>query len=575
MRLFALAPLLLVLSTSVASAATWEPPATISPIAGARSNINQTPLPSREDAILERQDASGDVVLAWTRDDYDPMGTDKLHVEIAFKPAGKPWLPQEEVGAGSSSLEGLAMDGTGAVTVAYGSSDVPIPGQLSVRSRAPNGVWSPVALFGTPDSPADGATVSGLVADDAGDVLLVYRDGDPTHVATPLLSALRPAGGAWGPPAAVDTAPPASGLGSVGLGMAANGVATLLEKRTTPAGDASLVAQRFTAAGGWQAPTPIFALPASQLDPGSLAVSQDGDATFAAIFPDGNLVTASRSANAPGWTPMASLGVPPSGQYCRPLQLAVDSAGEAIIACPGSSLDTTYGATYVWMRAVDGTWGPIQIVATNNQRYATAQLAMADDGHALLNVWIDPKAPDPAVTSELLERWPGKPWAPTAQPFAASPPVAPGQFQPAGTVYSGPGRGITALQSIGAVVGGYNTFGLSATVMTQPAAVVPKRPATAHRAVRLVGTRVCTSVGHPCRTTRSAHLSIGGAPARGSLRLTISHLRHGAWRFVQSVRVHLRGGRTTVRLPIGSVRVSSVSLHDTRRHAWAAYLLVH
>jgi hypothetical protein len=40
------------------------------------------------------------------------------------------------------------------------------------------------------------------------------------------------------------------------------------------------------------------------------------------------------------------------------------------------------------------------------------------------------------------------------------------------------------------------------------------------------------------------------------------------------VRVRITHGRATIRLPVGHVRVSTGSVHDTGEHAWAAYLLV-
>ena len=355
--------------------------------------------------------------------------------------------------------------------------------------------------------------MTGLVTDDAGDLLFVYYDkGIP---AAPLRYAFRPAGGAWRSPAAVDTPVPGGGIGASGLGIAASGVATLLEGRSSSAGEPSVVAQRFTPAGGWQPPTPIFVPPPDLPSAGAFAVSQAGEATFAVIFPDGRLMTASRAADAHGWSPLTSIGSPPPGKQCQPLQLAVDSAGEAIVACAGVSPDQTYAATYVAMRAANGTSGAARCSRHEQPENATAQLAMADDGHAFLNVIVDPKDPDISGTSELLERLPGKLWAPAAQPFAASPPstlpfiVNP--IQASGTVYGGPGRGITAVQPIGAVVGQLITYGLSATVLTQPSTVKGGQ----HPSIRLVGRGHCADLRHPCHTPRDgASLRSAGLPLR-------------------------------------------------------------
>jgi hypothetical protein len=310
---------------------------------------------------------------------------------------------------------------------------------------------------------------------------------------------------------------------------------------------------------------------------GAFAVSPKGDATYAVVFPDGRLLTTSRAARAPGWSPLVSLGSSPAGTGCRPLRLAVDSAGDAVVACAGASATTPGSESDAAVRASDGTWGPLERVSSNGAGAAdNVQLALADDGRALIEVIADPTVAGATGSTDLLEHLPGQGWAPTAMPF--SDPLNFGWAWMAG----GPGHGIIAVHLIKAIVGNLDSYGLSAAELAQPVSAIapltnatPKVKVRAYATLRLVGAANCRRVRHPCRVGRTAHLLVGALTARTSLHLSVARLRAGSSQPARTFQVHPTHGHVTIRLPLGTLRISTVALRDTRPHAWAIYLIVH
>jgi hypothetical protein len=560
MRLFALFVLPFAIVVPAASAATWQPPVVIAPASPAGAGIGADPywLPD----ITTSRDARGDVAIAWTREDPTFQNGPK-HVQVAVKLVGKAWTPPEEVqSAIGTTLEGMAMDGKGDVTLGYVSTEQPDPVQPMVRTRDADGTWgAPLALGVAAPSPNE-PTITAIGADRIGDTLVIFNN----H-AEAAQSVFRPAGGAWQAPVVPGTA------GT--FAMSENGIATMVGGGSVPN---TIYATRFTAATGWQAPLPVVGVPSTQPTSGgasslALAVAGNGDATVAMTMPDGTLVSTSRAANAPGWTPLVTIGVAGGpGFVCGPLVLAVDVGGDAVVACPRSNNTGSggeQGSQLAAVRAADGTWGPVTDVQDARWGSGTTRLAMADDGRALLLVTTDPPDTDHDVGSLLLEHLPGQGWKPATMPgFDAS--LGPIFFDLSG----GDGLGILAVTRYGGAQDGQATAGLVAAELAVPSASVPAKQT--HALLRVVGRRTCESIAHPCRSARTAHVTLRVAGTQRWLQLTIDRLRAGHWHPVRRVRVRVHGTSTkaALRLPAGRVRISTVTLHDARAHAWAAYLLV-
>ncbi len=414
MRLLALTAAWMFLSVSGASAAIWQPFTSLAPVAPIGSSI-EGGNDARQSTVLIRHNPRGDVVVAWTRDD-DIFSGGVDHIQLVFKPAGHDWLPLVEVGPPSSRLAALTLDDDGVVNVGYGEASDPAPRQASVVTRSKAGVWGAPQQFGVPAA-GNAPGIAGLVTDAAGDLLVVY--GDQANFGGFLESSFRPAHGTWSVPIDVEPRAPATSHGVLGLGMGENGVATLLEVIGTY--PQVIASRHFTPAGGWQPSTILLSRPDNDVvNFGAFAVSRSGEAIYTLVLPDGRLVATSLASNATAWTPFATLGSPVPGINCRPVALAINAVGEAVVACAGGAfMGTNDSETYAAVRASSGTWGPLEQVSSNRNGSAQNEvLALTDDGRALLLVITDP-IDDHTQSTALLERVPGQGWHPTAVPFDA------------------------------------------------------------------------------------------------------------------------------------------------------------
>lgn len=560
MRLMALAALPLVLAVPTASAATWNPATSVAPDAPAGAGIDSPTPGILGRAVQMTRDARGDVAVAWTREDA-PFASGPKHVQLAVKLVGRPWTQPEEVAPIGTVLQAIAMDGQGDVTLGYASS---APGSVAlplVRTRSSLGAWGAPHPIGAASDVESPAAIGWIGADAAGDLLVLYGDSS----ATGPQSTFKPAGKPWQAPVVLEAQPPSQPTGMEFFGMSANGTATaIMEQNAQP--PVNLYTRRFTPRGGWQPDVPLLTI--ATADPlasnGALSVAGDGAATFALLLPDGTLVSSSRAAAAAAWTPLVTLGAPEIA--CSPIALAVDVEGEAVAACTRENLEGTIGgnsSTFAAVRAADGTWGPLADVDDQHSGGPALALAMADGGRALM---VLPTAPPAGVSydqgSMALERLPGQPWQRTALPAFDD---SQGPLFPA--LLGGSGQGILALRTFSDDQGSQVTTGLQADLLRVPATTLT---------LRLAGRRVCDAPGRPCRSGRTAHVSVLLATGQRSLKLTIGRLHAGRWRRVRTVLVRTDGtsARATLRLPLGRIRISAATLHDTRAHPWVAYLLV-
>ena len=564
MRRVILSAIAVLAAAPIASAATWQPPTVIAPAspAGAGFYFGLQDLGS----VQVRQDARGDFAVAWTRADPASQQS-QSHVQLSVRLAGASWTPAEEVAPPGTQLEAMAIDGKGDVTVAFVSTSNPgHPTQAVVRTRSASGRWDAPHAVGGSAAAAAGSDVAFIGADDAGDTLVVF--GDPAVQGSQ--SEFRPAGGAWQAPIVLDPQAPVESIGGFAFGMGGNGIATLMEfQNANP--PQNVLARRFTVAGGWEAPLPILTSPAESLvlsRQTSLAVSASGDATFAAVLPDGSLVSTSRATHAAGWTPVITVGL--AGKQCWPLSVVVDDHGEAIATCSRGNIagaNGEQGSTLSAMRAGNGTWAPL--VDVQDQRWGgngPIPVAMTGDGHALMLTPTDPLDAEHPSGTLLLERQPGGTWHPAAVPaFDAT--TGPAWFLLTG----GAGPGILALHQFTAPPDGrYVTTGLNVALLGEPAT------SAGHASLQVVGHAACSSARHPCRSGRNTRLSVHDDTGRARVRITIDRRRSGHWSHLRSVFVRLRSGTgsAVVRLPRGHVRVETAALHDAGTHPWVAYLLV-
>jgi hypothetical protein len=578
MRVFALSVIVFFVAVPGSLAASWDPAAQIAPygVSGSQiedmQGIGQSP-------VMVKQDARGDVAVAWTR--ADPIGA--YHVELSYKPAGQPWVGPDEIGPPHTLLLGLGMDAGGNTTVAYQSTDGTVAAAMSVVTRARGGSWGPVEPLGEPAESPNGPSLVALLVDDPGDVLVVYNDQHSSRAFGRFESAFRPVGGAWQAPVDLAADPSGGDVENMEVGMAADGEATMLEGFTSsPAVPHS---RRFTPTGGWEAPVAAFTPPVvanGQAAPGAFGVSPTGEVMVvsfvATTYPQGQIMVTSRAPGATSWSPYITLGSTIPGDQCAPVRLAFDSAGEAIVACAGSNGPFPGSSVYAAIRSSGGSWGPLALVASDTEGGTNAAvLAMADDGHALMEAIANPTVADPAGAPELLERLPGQAtWATTSLP----------PFGFANTLVGGPGHGITAVMPDNIIVGGLLSDGLQASLLSQPKAPLspaipsskgsPRVAPAAHRfaRIRLVGRRACSLVHHPCSTARRVHLNIGLKHGQRWVRITVQRLRGRTWALVRKLRVRPRAGRVTVTLPRGRVRVSTATPRGTKAVGWVLYLVV-
>ena len=585
--------------TSSASAASWDPPQTIVPLVA--PGIGESTWPAD---FVSRQDEEGDVVVVWTEQIGGIPTGDVEHVELAFKPAGRPWAPTERIGAAGSVAADVEMDAHGNVTVAYATFPPGLDGGdgLYVVTRAYDGTYGPAKTLQAPVDEFTRTWLIGLGVDDAGDVLVVYApdDGQP-------YSDFRPAGGAWQMPTPLQSVPYNSGIAVEGLVMNPDGRALILESALNPDLHLQpLLAERwFSPRSGWGAVIPISAPEGAGLGPDTL-VLPTGEIVEFKISPPPTTgsdasTTIEAASLAPGsttWGSFAPITTVPEGDAVPQLELAMDDAGEILLTYierSGSGYET--GHAMVTIRSPAGEWAPPQEFAASYGDATDPILAVAGDGRAVIGTLVDSTDPSHPAGTALFEREPGSAaWVPMGSPFGPEVGLE---------LFGGRGHelvGLARMQT--APPGQLTSFSVLASLLTTatsgvtPPTVVPQvttepvgvaaldktsgspaaktsKAAAARVTLTLVGKGACRSARTPCRTARAIRLALKLPKGVTHVRVTVQRMRAGRWRGLRVLTLRPIKGTVRVRLPRGRLRLETAPAHDNLPHAWVAYLIVH
>jgi hypothetical protein len=286
----------------------------------AASGVWQTPQPVsalgqqyRHPAVAV--DPAGDAVAVWQNEAA-------TLVQAAVRPAGGAWSAPKDVlsGSGLLGVPKVAVDPAGnAVAVWLRSNGTNQIVEASVRPAG--GAWS------MPQGLSAGGQDSGqpqLTVDRAGNAIAVWPRFDDTGHAV-VQAAIRPPGGAWSAPKDVSSAGKDSYLPSVAVD--GNGNATLVWDRWS--GTTSLVQTAVRPAGGAWGP-PVDVAPGTQPATPHVALDSAGNAVVVWNRSDGSnyLVQSSRRDGTGTWSQPRD--VSPSGHNASEQQVAVDPAGNAV-----------------------------------------------------------------------------------------------------------------------------------------------------------------------------------------------------------------------------------------------------
>jgi hypothetical protein len=239
------------------------------------------------------------------------------------------WRPPLKVSAvGQVGAPAVAVDPAGNAIASWVRSGLVEASEKSAASpgQGPGSAWA------TPVSLGNG-TSAALGVDAAGDVTAVWND----PAAAKLMSATKPAGGAWEAPITVATrtridtkpriavAPSGEVVAAWMAGVGANsGGPAALETARRPAGGAWEEPVRLTTAGS-------FPNQFSQLQIG-VDPSGDAVAAWARIPESGKSVAFFAASKLAGgaWGAPVEIAAPPAGGYIEQLHLAVSSSGDAL-----------------------------------------------------------------------------------------------------------------------------------------------------------------------------------------------------------------------------------------------------
>jgi hypothetical protein len=276
-------------------------------------------------------------------------------------------------------------------------------------------------------APAATSYAPKVAMDPAGDSVAVWESDENGEEG--IVAATRPAGGSWGAPVTLRSAPAGIAIYSVTVAIAANGAATAAWE-VQPGGAPYLEAASMAPGGSWSEPT-LISTPGNPANDPRLAVDSAGDVTAVwHEFSEGSVVVMAATRAAGGtWTSPRQLSPPhesaelpvvavddqgdavivwtgilhisavtrsrggawsepveltPAGELVRPPDVAMNAAGEAVAVW---SLDE--GAHYVAQaRAMSpaGTWGPKADLSDGTFDAEEAQVGLDSTGEAIA-IW--------------------------------------------------------------------------------------------------------------------------------------------------------------------------------------------
>lgn len=387
-------PLVRSLVGTVVTAAVLAAPS-LAPVASADATDPPVWGPTRTLAANPRGESvatgpDGAVTVVWATSDSPGR------VLALRRPAGADWTRPRLIGRGSDPV--VAVDGRGRVTVVWATGS---GRDVVAARRSARGVWSaPVRLAAPAYVVADPA----LAVDDHGDAVVAWSSRDRANERWRVRAAYRPAGGRWGPAAAVSAA---DGTRQPQVGIAGDGTAVVLVNRQRFGHPQVLRSLEWAPDGTWSEPSLVTR---EGYQP-TLAVDATGNAvvTFSPDFE--RLVAVERPAGGDWQTPQA---LSPPGVDLSDHALAMSAAGEVVIA-----LGRVNGRVDVVRRPAGGTWSaPERVVARGTTVYdVVVALDAAGDaflgwgGYALLGAyrpaggaWSAPVTLSPDAGVDVLER---------------------------------------------------------------------------------------------------------------------------------------------------------------------------
>lgn len=231
--------------------------------------------------------AGGDVAAVWVRG--ATPDTVNATVQSAVRPAGAAWQAQEDVfvGGAYTGLPAVAVDARGTAIVVWADRQPVYSGPVYAAVRPAGGRWEPPTTLA-------GAGSSAQVAIDArGDATAIWDTGGLGRYewASQVRSAVRPAGGTWAQPVTVQGVPGRAVAPQIAIDAGGDAVAAwtyhlVTDPFATPDPDVVQGAVR-PAGGAWQPPAAVSApgaravLSSLAADPrgGAVAVWQRGSAS--------------------------------------------------------------------------------------------------------------------------------------------------------------------------------------------------------------------------------------------------------------------------------------------------------
>ncbi len=310
-------------------------------------------------------DDAGTATAAWEYYDQDGIGDDSTVVQSARRPRGGPWGTIETVSAPAVSPEEvtrteLAVAPGGAVSAVWQFYDG--AGYRVVSARRPaGGAWeAPAELTTAPV--AGGEPLPRIAVDDSGRATAVW-----TQSPTEAYAAGRDAGGAWDAPVTVSGTPGTVAYPTVA--MDASGNATAIWRRLS--GVQRIETATRAAGGSWGTP---------ELLTTGTAVSSDFDL---AVDPDGNALVAYGQTVGPDFL-MRAKRRPAGGAW----QATADdlSLAGANSSVPQALLDRAGNATVAWIRY--GTPRVVQAAHASPSGAWSAPVDVATGGTDVFGTWL-------------------------------------------------------------------------------------------------------------------------------------------------------------------------------------------
>jgi hypothetical protein len=348
---------LMFVAASRAEAAPWSGPEAVSAL--------DAHAPASEVGV----DADGDATAVWTND-----ATVGSVVQAAYRPAGAGWEPPLDLSGPGGEVEAadLAVNPAGDAVAVW---RVTTGGNFSVQTafRPAGGPWQPSETVSSPGAAGETPQVS---IDEAGDAVLVYKEG-----AVGIVAFHRPANGSW--QGGVHISPGGAEAPDVVMNSAGAAIAVW----AAPSGPTSVIeASSMSAGGSWSGRQ---ALSTTALVTEPPQVTSDAEGEFFALWSLGGsgsqTIELARKPMSGAWE--APEMVSTAGLEAEP-QLAVDPAGDVVAAWYRSG--GSAGSIEATSLRAGGSWAPPSRLSPVGVDAKAPRIAISPSGVAQV-VWTSTK----------------------------------------------------------------------------------------------------------------------------------------------------------------------------------------